>query len=201
MEITKKTRPRKPIIVKKEATSSISIHVDGVSLDRACRRLRKRINMPSLLSSLSQGKEVALARYYTLIPFEDDSRHRSFLDAVERAGFEVVAKRLPPKNVDRQVSVDVEMASDMLNFALSNDTSAENSVTQEPADQNKRFNKPLKKSVLVVCPSYELVYPLQLLGDQGITTTTADFGKGQRGDFLKSAINWVDLSYADGIWL
>src|SRR5690606_8296126 len=51
-------------------------------------------------------------------PYEDDSRQRAFLDAVRRAGLQVVVKRLPPKGITRQVSVEVEMASDIVAFGL-----------------------------------------------------------------------------------
>ena len=187
MEIVKLSSSRKQEVIKKHVSTALSIFIDGVNLDRACRRLKKRINLSALLSSLAGGKEIVTAKYYTLIPFEDDHRHRAYLDAVARAGFEVVTKRMPPKGVQRQVGVDVDLASDMLNFGLN------------PKFQQNNNN--LKKSIIVVCPSLELSYPLKLLGDLGVKTTTADFSKVQRGDLMKSAANWVDLTDSDSIWI
>ena len=105
-------------IIKRNEPRVLGIFIDGVELDRATRRINKKIDMKALLKNLSLGLEPAVVRYYTLIPFEDDSRHRAYLDAIENAGFQVVVKRLPPKGVNRQVLVDTEMASDIVAFAF-----------------------------------------------------------------------------------
>jgi hypothetical protein len=74
--------------------------------------------MASLVRGVTSGTPPVVARYYTLIPYEDDSRQRAFLDAVARAGMQVIVKRLPPKGITRQVSVDPEMAADILAFSM-----------------------------------------------------------------------------------
>ncbi|MCI5066529.1 NYN domain-containing protein [bacterium] len=111
------TRVKKGV-VKRRRRRTIGVFIDGSSLDRATRRMQRRIDLPRLVQGVSAGGTPTVARYYTLIPHEDDSRQRAFLDAVRRAGLEVVVKRLPPKGITRQVTVEVEMASDMIAFGL-----------------------------------------------------------------------------------
>jgi hypothetical protein len=105
-------------IVKRTQRRVVGVFIDGTGLDRAARRLNRRVDMAALLRGVTSGLQPVVARYYTLIPYEDDSRQRAFLDAVGRAGLQVVVKRLPPKGVTRQVSVDSEMASDVVAFGL-----------------------------------------------------------------------------------
>lgn len=106
------------VIVRRNSNRVFGVFIDGTSLDRASRRIQKRVDMSALLKSLTTGGNTLLARYYTLLPQEDDSRHRAFLDAVTKAGFEVVIKRLPPKGINRQVAIDVEMGADIISFGL-----------------------------------------------------------------------------------
>ncbi len=105
-------------VIKRSEQRAIGIFIDGTGLDRATRRINKKISMQALLKNLSLGLEPVVARYYTLIPYEDDSRQRAYLDAVQRAGFQVVVKRLPPKGITRQVLVDTEMSADIVAFAF-----------------------------------------------------------------------------------
>jgi len=105
-------------VVKRRQKRVVGVFVDGTGLDRAARRLNRRVDMAALVRGVTSGTPPAVARYYTLIPYEDDSRHRAFLDAVSRAGLGVCVKRLPPKGVTRQVSVDIEMGADLIAFAL-----------------------------------------------------------------------------------
>ena len=105
-------------LLKRKQRRILGLFIDGTGLDRATRRINRKVDMTNLVRGVTSGVMPTLARYYTLIPYEDDSRQRAFLDAVERAGLDVVVKRLPPKGVTRQVSVDVEMSTDMVAFAL-----------------------------------------------------------------------------------
>jgi len=105
-------------VVKRKARRVLGLFIDGTGLDRATRRLSRKVDLTRLVRGVTSGIRPVVARYYTLIPYEDDSRQRAFLDAVDRAGLEVVVKRLPPKGVSRQVSVDVEMTADLIAFAL-----------------------------------------------------------------------------------
>ncbi len=104
--------------VKRTQRRIIGLFIDGTGLDRATRRINRKVDMTALVKGVTAGLSPIVARYYTLIPYEDDSRQRAFLDAVNRAGLSVIVKRLPPKGITRQVSVDVEMAADILAFAL-----------------------------------------------------------------------------------
>lgn len=115
--ITRKRRKQEPAVIKRTGKRAIGLFIDGTGLDRAARRLNRRVDMAALVRGVTSGTAPLVARYYTLIPFEDDSRHRAFLDAVARAGLTVIVKRLPPKGVTRQVSVDLEMAADIVAFA------------------------------------------------------------------------------------
>lgn len=118
---TKKSRRRgageEKALVKRTQRREIGLFIDGTALDRATRRLNRKVNMAALVRGVTSGATPIVARYYTLIPFEDDSRHRAFLDAVARAGLTVIVKRLPPKGNARPVSVDLEMAADIVAFA------------------------------------------------------------------------------------
>jgi hypothetical protein len=104
--------------VKRTQRRTIGLFIDGTGLDRATRRINRKVDMSALVKGVTSGLSPVVARYYTLIPYEDDSRQRAFLDAVNRAGLSVIVKRLPPKGITRQVSVDVEMAADIIAFAL-----------------------------------------------------------------------------------
>jgi hypothetical protein len=105
-------------IIKRSERKKLGLFIDGTGLDRATRRINRKVDLAALVRGVTAGGVPTVARYYTLIPYEDDSRQRAFLDAVARAGLTVVVKRLPPKGVTRQVSVDVEMAADIVAFAL-----------------------------------------------------------------------------------
>ena len=102
--------------VKRKTQRRMGLFIDATGLDRATRRLEKKVDLSRLVKGVTAGAKLEIARYYCLIPNEDDARQFSFLDAVERAGIEVVTKRLPPKGVKRQVSMDVHLASDLVSF-------------------------------------------------------------------------------------
>jgi len=103
-------------IVKRRKKRRMGLFVDAVGLDRATRRLERKVDLSRLVTGLSSGVPLEVANYYTLVPYEDDARQFAFLDAVERAGLTVIVKRLPPKGVKRQVSMDVHLASDLISF-------------------------------------------------------------------------------------
>ena len=85
-------------------------------------------------------------------------------------------------------------------------------ATISPADisESKRQSGPLlnidpqkadiTRSLIVICPTRELSYAMTLAKDLGADTTTADFGKFNKGDVLKSANKWIDLSDSETIW-
>lgn len=188
----------------------VGVFVDGTGLDRASRRLKRKVSIASLVKGVSGGLTPAFARYYTIVPFEDDSRHRSFLDAVYRAGMSVVAKRLPPKGVTRQVTIDVEMATDLISFGLGtlnnedlNSEKIEMRLSENPAPDESAANSAeglVKRVAVVVCPSRELAYPISFLRKISVETTSADFAQFAGKDLLKSAANWIDLSDSETIW-
>jgi hypothetical protein len=60
--------------------------------------------------------------------------------------------------------------------------------------------KTAPRSIVVVCPTRELAYPISLIKDVAADTTTADFGQFNTGDVLKSAAKWIDLSDSETIW-
>lgn len=210
-------------VVRRRERRSIGLFIDGTGLDRATRRINRKVDLAALVRGVASGLTPAVARYYTLVPNEDDSRQRAFLDAVARAGLTVIVKRLPPKGVTRQVSVDLEMASDIVAFSLGikkfgqtyqylpTDSVARelareqevdaltNNVASEE-DSKRESNGTENRSVVVVCPSRELAYPMSLAGEFGVDTTTADFGQFATGDIMKSAAKWIDLSDSETIW-
>lgn len=120
-------------VIKRKEKRVLGLFIDGTGLDRATRRLKRKVDLTRLVRGVTSGITPAVARYYTLIPYEDDSRQRAFLDAVHRAGLQVIVKRLPPKGITRQVSVDTEMAADIVAFALGH-TRFSNLSTYDPKD-------------------------------------------------------------------
>ena len=124
-------------IVKRTEHRALGLFINGTGLDRATRRLNKKVEIGKLVKGVISGSQPVVARYYTLIPNEDDSRQRAFLDAVCAAGLEVVVKRLPPKGVTKQVSVDIEMASDIVAFALGFQNFSNNSTYKKELEEAK----------------------------------------------------------------
>lgn len=235
-------------VIKRSGKRVLGVFIDGTALDRAARRLNRKIDLAALVRGVAAGIQPLVARYYTIIPYEDDSRQQAFLDAVRSAGLTVIVKRLPPKGVTRQVSVDLEMATDMVGFGLglselsntldfhapqtvsSNVSSnvrpghatAQERRSPESAGRTARCSisdtsdisgnpsgegaisdqdSPIKRVVAVVCPSRELIYPIELLKSRGVDTVSVDFGKFRTGDVLNAAAKWVDLSDSESILL
>lgn len=214
--------------IKKREKRVVGLFIDGTGLDRATRRINRKVDMAALVRGVTSGIAPVVARYYTLVPYEDDSRQRAFLDAVARAGLSVIVKRLPPKGITRQVSIDLEMAADMVAFAhgltsfsKENEYMPADAAIHTPAQYLRRQQaevvegtddqeetqvvtipdiKTAPRSIVVVCPSREIAYPLSLIKNISADTTTADFGQFNTGDVLKSAQKWIDLSDSETIW-
>jgi hypothetical protein len=214
--------------IKKREKRVVGLFIDGTGLDRATRRINRKVDMAALVRGVTSGIAPVVARYYTLVPYEDDSRQRAFLDAVARAGLSVIVKRLPPKGITRQVSIDLEMAADMVAFAhgltsfsKENEYMPADAAVHTPAQYLRRQQaevveaaddkeetqaetipdiKTAPRSIVVVCPSREIAYPLSLIKNIAADTTTADFGQFNTGDVLKSAQKWIDLSDSETIW-
>ncbi len=216
-------------VLKRKTKRKLALFIDGTSLDRATRRLERKIDLAKLVAGVTAGLQPEIARYYTLVPYEDDSRQFAFLDAVERAGLEVVIKRLPPKGVKRQVSMDVHIASDIVAFGVGffdKPIAAEVSVTANnghPAGSvspvaaagaphlespsglivpkySETAHQDLKRIVAVVCPSRELSYSIFLAHKMHVETQLADFGLYGTSDGWKGVDRWIDLSTSETIW-
>jgi hypothetical protein len=205
-------------VVKRNTRREVGIFIDGVNIDRASRRLNKKIDFAALKQSLSNGLPVRVARYYSVIPNEDDARQHSFFDVVHRAGFEVILKRLPPIGIDRQVSTDVEMAADIVAFSLGvtefqndnqylpdellnlkkSDKNSSSSESTQDTDSGK--NDSVVRIATIVTPSRDMSYPISLASKNGADTVTADFASMATGDKMKSALKWVDLTDAESIY-
>ncbi len=201
-------------VVRRSVRRVVGLFVDGPSLDRAARRLLRRVDFAALIRGVCPGAAPVVARYYTVIPYEDDSRHRSFLDAVRGAGFDVIVKRLPPKGINRQVSVDPDIAADMMAFAFGHTDFAQSPELhdlslrstagahgEQPDSTEAEDAREVRRCVTVVCPSREVAYPLWLAKQVGVDTTTADFSKFASGDFMRTATKWMDLSDSETIWV
>lgn len=171
-------------VVKRAEQRELGVFIDGIGLDRATRNFPDKVDLTKLIQGVSSGLRPSVVRYYTLIPNEDDHRHRSFLDAVEKSGCEVIVKRLPPKGINKQVSIEVEMAADIAAFASGSLLEGEDSANK-------------KRIVTVVCPGIDLQYPIELAHKLGADTVTANFG-GR--NVLNAAQKWIDLSDSEIIW-
>ena len=199
-------------VLKRKAKRRLGLFIDGIGLDRATRRLSKKVDLERFVSGIRMGVPAEISRYYSLIPYEDDSRQFAFLEAVERAGLEVVVKRLPPKGVKRQVSMDVHIASDLLSFGYghygnANKNEAANLAVNDANPPLEAAPPPIQageagiqRIAIVVCPSRELSYALHTVHKLGIETSLADFGFQGGLDTWKGVDNFIDLSTSETIW-
>lgn len=196
-------------VVKRTVKRVNAIFIDGIALDRAAKRLNRKIELSKLVQSLSNGTKPTVARYYTIIPYEDDSRHRAYLDAMCRAGLEVVIKRLPPKGVNREIDVYPEMAADIVAFGFGHHKFSDLSVYKpeswqlaDKVEENDENGLPqnIQKCATIVCPAREISYPILLVKELGVDTISADFADFAGNNVLKNAAKWIDLSDAQNIW-
>ena len=205
-------------IIKRKQKRKLGLFIDGVGLDRATRRIDKKIDLTKLVASLTNGLEPEVARYYTLIPHEDDARQFAFLDAVQRAGLEVVVKRLPPKNVKRQVAMDVHISCDLIGYSLgvfqdvqANRPTASGNETRpltiiEEHEKHLLLNPhaqkdpKVKRIAAIVCPTRELTYAIYMSHLLEVETSLVDFGLYGQSDGWRGIDHWVDLSTSETIW-
>ncbi|MCC6932657.1 MAG: hypothetical protein IT292_05320 [Deltaproteobacteria bacterium] len=206
-------------VIKRKQKRKLGLFIDGVGLDRATRRIDKRIDLTKLVSSLTNGLEPEIARYYTLIPHEDDARQLAFLDAVQRAGLEVVVKRLPPKNVKRQVAMDVHISCDLIGYSMgvfqdvnkqkeanSGGTQQFGSIIMEEHEKtlslnlNAQRDSGVKRIAAIVCPTRELTYAIYMSHLLEVETSLVDFGLYGQSEGWRGIDHWVDLSTSETIW-
>ena len=208
-------------VVKRKTKRRMGLFIDATGLDRATRRLERKVDLSRLVTGLTSGIKLEIARYYTLIPYEDDARQFAFLDAVERAGIEVVTKRLPPKGVKRQVSMDVHMATDLISYCFGHFEQAVETPEQQEQQQEKKqvanaeniesptnkvvvskksTNGAIRRVATVVCPSREMTYGLYMCHERGIEVALADFGLYGASDGWRGVDRWIDLSTSETIW-
>jgi hypothetical protein len=199
-------------VIKRRIKRRVGLFIDGVGLDRATRRLERKVDMSRLVAGLTSGLQIEIARYYTLVPYEDDARQFAFLDAVARAGLEVVTKRLPPKGVKRQVSMDVHMATDLIAFScgkfIRKDGGEQGlanprSELIEPTPPGEKDGSPeqeIKRVAVLVCPTREMSYAIYVSNKLGVETSLSDFGLYGTSDGWLGVDRWVDLSNSETIW-
>ena len=205
-------------IVKRKTRRHMGLFIDATGLDRATRRLDRKVDLARLVQGLTSGLKLEIARYYSLIPYEDDARQFAFLDAVERAGVEVITKRLPPKGVKRQVSMDVHIATDMISYCYGHFAKAAEEVETKnvgnsptpvivSAGETQKVDGPkievvrdVRRCLTVVCPSRELSYAIYMCNQLGGDTSLADFGLYGTSDGWKGVDRWIDLSTSETIW-
>ncbi len=196
-------------VIKRKAKRKVGLFIDGLGLDRATRRLDKKVDLSRLVAGLTSGIQPEVARYYTLIPNEDDARQFSFLDAVERAGLEVVVKRLPPKGVKRQVSMDVHIATDLIAFGYGQFEKVQEEEAKvanaNPADNVSKISpvkteRSIKRMANVVCPTREVSYAIYMCNQFGVETSLSDFGLYGTSTGWRGVDRWVDLSTSETIW-
>lgn len=201
---------------RRKIKKTLAIFIDGVGLDRATRRLARKVDLTKFVQGLSEGTTPEFAKYYTLVPHEDDARQIAFLEAVERSGLSVSIKRLPPKGVKRAVSMDVHIATDLLLFATGSKIDSEssgivtttnsNSAQEADAANDSSIVSPSStwqtvRSAVLVCPNRELTYAIHHCKQLGIQTSLADFGLYGTSDGWKGIDRWIDLSTSETIWL
>lgn len=205
---------------RRKTKRRLGLFIDGVGLDRATRRVSKKVDLSRLVSGLCSGLKPEIARYYTLIPNEDDARQFAFLDAVERSGLKVIVKRLPPIGVKRQVSMDVQMASDLIVFGYGHfddnnpdivggvaKTANGNGIAHTTSHTGSNHENgavadttAIKRIAVIVCPSRELSYAIDMSHKLGVETSLADFGLYGTTDGWQGVDRWIDLSTSETIW-
>ena len=198
------------IVIRRQPKRSIGVFIDGVGLDRASKRIGKRVSIVNLVKTITGSRETAVIRYYTILPNEDDSRQLSFLDSLQKQGVTIVAKRLPPKGIERQASTDAELSTDITAFAAgftsfeeeyrysSEEIMEAAGVTKEAPVETDADATP---HIITVCVCRDICYPLNIARVLGAETTATDFGDGTPQDVLRAAAKWVDLSDATTIWM
>jgi hypothetical protein len=179
-------------VIRRGQKRSLGMFLDGVGLDRAAKRIGRAIDWTALVRLLSEGLTPKVLRYYTILPHEDDARHHAFLLAVENAGFETVVKRLPPKGTVKVVSSDVEIATDIMAHCL---VLAAGSASPAPTTTSTAPTRETPHLVLI-CPNRELLYPMRLLHNQGISITVADFMNVGHSDHVNASSKWINLTEA-----
>lgn len=191
-------------VLKRKVKRRMGLFIDGTGLDRATRRLERKVDLSRLVAGVTAGLVPDVARYYTLVPYEDDARQFAFLDAVERAGLEVIMKRLPPKGVKRQVSMDVHIASDLIAYTMGHFEKVEHEAMAVndncPSPTTDGNGATIKRIAAVVCPTREMSYAIYLSHLAGAETHLADFGLYGSSDGWKGVDRWVDLSTSETIW-
>ena len=55
-------------VLKRKVRRRMGLFIDATGLDRATRRLDKKIDLSRLVKGLSSGLKIEVARYYCLIP-------------------------------------------------------------------------------------------------------------------------------------
>lgn len=183
-------------VFKRTTKRQLALFIDGVGLDRATKRISKKVDLARLVQGMGAGRKLEISRYYTLIPYEDDARQFAFLEAVERAGLETVVKRLPPKGVKRQATLDVLMACDLVAYAYGYFDKRE----PETSDGTAPDVEPVKRSAILVCPTREITYAIHLANQVGVETSLADFGMYASSDGWKGVDKWIDLSTSETIF-
>ncbi|MDD2942517.1 MAG: NYN domain-containing protein [bacterium] len=182
---------------KRKVRRKLGLFIDGVGLDRATRRISRKVDLQKFVAGLTEGLVPSIARYYTLIPCEDDARQLAFLDAVSRAGMDVVHKRLPPKHIKRPVAVDVSMATDILTFSFGAYDNPELSLEESVKAPQEEA---VQRIALIVCPSRELIPAIETATRLGVKTSLADFGLYGSSDDWRGIDRWIDLSTSETIW-
>lgn len=197
--------------VKRKNRRVLGLFIDGVGLDRATRRIGRDVDIKALVKGVTSGIKPVVARYYTIIPHEDDARQIAYLQAISKAGLTVVVKRLPPIGMNRLTTFDGEMSADIVAFALGHQNFSALGTLKENGEINKEEilpetplensdDKKLERVVTVVCPNKEMKYPLTMVKEFNTTTVNADFGRYNKKDVLNSAEKWIDLSDSETIW-
>lgn len=190
-------------VIKRRTSRLMGVFVDASGLDHATKRLGRKVEIAKLLSSLTSGAKLELARYYCLLPYEDDSRQSSFLLSVERSGFEVITKRLPPKVVKKQVSLDTNISCDMINFCYSYfqvqqlKNSADSKIAQT---SDTEIPQTVKRIITLVCPSPEIRYATSIAKKLNTSVVLADFGSFTHSSGWQGIDHWIDLSSSESIW-
>jgi len=174
-----------PKVVKQQTDSELALFVDGTSLDRAAKRLNKRLDIPKLIERVSTAK-CSFVRYYNTIPSKDDARHIAFMDNLRNHGIEVVMRRLPPIGITKRVAIDIDMATDIIGYTL-----------HHPSFASDWTREDKKRGVIVVCPTEELDRTLEMVTQTGSPLSVADFGRPRS---LPYGRDWINLEAFSDIW-
>jgi uncharacterized LabA/DUF88 family protein len=148
----------------------VVLFIDGSNLFYAAAALGIEIDYLRLLQTLSQGRNLLRAYFYTGVD-PNNERQRGFLLWLNRHGYRVVSKELVlGTDGSRKANLNVEIAVDMLRLA------------------------PYCKQMILVSGDGHLAYALEALSHQGVNVELISLSSMTSENLLAQVDRYTDLA-------